>query len=159
MDSRLCRHCGSPIPAGSRSKYCSVRCRRKYQDARRMDERHEHSERLAPGECIVCGKPFKRRHEHHFCCSRKCHSRAEKRGLEAYYAPMDDPWQRNDLDEWTALEMFENACLDPLPAGMDGLTIGGAMAVIQRKRKRLENAPRLDTEGDPKRKRGNDFGG
>ena len=41
VSARICRHCGTPIPADSRSTYCSERCRRKYQDKRRKDERAE----------------------------------------------------------------------------------------------------------------------
>ena len=32
---------------------------------------------------------------------------------------MSDPWTRHDLDDWTVEDIFENALLDPLPAGME----------------------------------------
>ena len=40
---RLCRYCGKPLPDGSPCKtlYCSITCRRHYQDARRKAERDE----------------------------------------------------------------------------------------------------------------------
>lgn len=44
---------------------------------------------------------------------------------------MADPWQRHDLDEWTAEQMFENANLDPIPIGIDGEAIGGALVVCR----------------------------
>lgn len=47
MSLRFCRRCGAPLPQGVtlRALYCSERCRRAYQDARRKDERAEASER------------------------------------------------------------------------------------------------------------------
>ncbi len=43
MSVRLCRYCGNPLPDGSPCKtlYCSISCRRHYQDARRKAERDE----------------------------------------------------------------------------------------------------------------------
>ena len=63
----------------TKKKFCSARCRREYQNARRKDER------------------------------------TELRELRKGNNPMDDPWERTGIDEWTDETIWENALLDPMP--------------------------------------------
>lgn len=149
--TRFCRFCGAPIPEGkTRSMYCCENCRRQYQNVRRKAERREVFEAFGFGVCPVCGKRFRRRHELHFYCNGLCSRKAYGRGWEAHPIPMEDPWQRHDLDDWTAAQMFENANLDPLPVGMDGEVIGGALVVCRgsgwNKKKRKRAGPSVDPD-------------
>lgn len=48
---------------------------------------------------------------------------------------MADPWSRCDLEDWTAEEIYGNALLDPLPAGMDGEAVAGPMATCRPKKR------------------------
>ncbi len=56
---------------------------------------------------------------------RERYTRALRR--DAYV--MDDPWQRNDLDDMTPEDIYSLGALDPLPAsyGLDDF-LGGPMA-------------------------------
>ena len=46
MDDARCPYCGGPLPAGPKPRiFCRERCRRKWQDARRRQEREEERSR------------------------------------------------------------------------------------------------------------------
>ena len=56
------------------------------------------------------------RHRREYQNERRREERAEARELrEAGKNAMPDPWARNDLDEWTAEDMYANALIDPCP--------------------------------------------
>ncbi len=79
--------------------------------------------------CQDCGHEFLTEHRRRrYCCTRcrrhyqderRREERAEARAVRACGRPMTDPWNRHDLDDWTVADMFENALLDPLPAGLE----------------------------------------
>lgn len=48
---------------------------------------------------------------------------------------MADPWSRNDLDEWTAEEIYGNALLDPLPVETSGKAVACPMASCRPKKR------------------------
>lgn len=115
-----------------------------------MDERREARQAHGLGECPICGRRFWKRSEVHFYCSQRCSVKGQGRGWEVFALPIQDPWQRHDLDDWTAAQMFENANLDPLPVGMDGEVIGGALVVCRgsgwNKKKRKRAGPSVGPE-------------
>lgn len=80
--------------------------------------------------CPYCGGPLPVGATSYqtYCCTRcrrkaqderRREERAEAREAREAGKPMTDPWARCDLDIWTAEEIWANALLDPLPAGLD----------------------------------------
>lgn len=57
---RRCRQCGVPLPGGAtgRRLYCSERCRRKFQDERRRDEREQVRELRGAGAGWMAPDPW-----------------------------------------------------------------------------------------------------
>ena len=45
--------------------------------------------------------------------------------------PMPDPWARRDIDGWSADDIWENALLDPLPAGLEADALAGPLAACR----------------------------
>lgn len=58
MADRECPYCGTPIPDGSRKKYCRKECRRKAQNERRQDERAEFRELQERERARPMGNPY-----------------------------------------------------------------------------------------------------
>lgn len=54
----------------------------------------------------------------HYQNERRKEERAEAREAREAMKPMTDPWARRDLDDWSADDIWKNALLDPLPAGL-----------------------------------------
>lgn len=83
-------------------------------------------------QCRYCGGPLPdgSYRSRRYCsdhCRRKYQDerrKAERDELKALRhedkagAAWLDPWSRCDVDDWTAEEIFANALLDPLPAGL-----------------------------------------
>lgn len=98
--------------------------------------------------CQYCGMPLPvgasvgrlyccERHRREYQNERRREERAEARELrDAEKNAMPDPWARNDLDEWTAEEMYANALLDPSPVEVGIVLVSGPMAVITPKKKK-----------------------
>ena len=51
----------------------------------------------------------------HYQDERRKEERAERRDARQAGKPMADPWERCDLDDWTAAEIWANALLDAKP--------------------------------------------
>ncbi len=76
-----------------------------------------------------CGREFETDNpRRRFCCERCRRSaqnaarriiRAEEREAREASRAMADPWARCDLDDWSAEEIWANALLDALPAGLE----------------------------------------
>lgn len=84
---------------------------------------------LEPRYCLWCYTELTGKSARAVFCSTKCRrdyqnekrreERAEARELRQKEKPMDDPWEKVGVIGWPEDEMWENALLDPLPAGMD----------------------------------------
>ena len=94
--------------------------------------------------CRHCGAKFSSRSFRQVYCSESCRRhyqdarrKAERDELKVVRqgwkerAAWLDPWSRCDVDEWTAEEIFANALLDPLPAGL-GWEDAGKVKVTSR---------------------------
>lgn len=78
--------------------------------------------------CLYCYGELTGRSARALFCSDKCRrdyqnekrreERAEARELRQNSHPMDDPWEKVGVVGWAEDEMWGNALLDPLPAGM-----------------------------------------
>ena len=56
------------------------------------------------------------RHRREFQNVQRKEERAEAReARKTDGEPISDPWARNDLDEWTAEDIYANALIDPCP--------------------------------------------
>ena len=78
--------------------------------------------------CQFCGQTFLSKNQRRIYCSTRCRrgaqnerradERAEEREARLASAdPWEDPWARNDLDNWE--EIFGNALLDAAPVWSD----------------------------------------
>ena len=75
-----------------------------------------------------CGRLFETENLRRRFCSEACRraaqndarraARAEEREAREASRAMTDPWERCDLDDWTAEDIWANALLDPLPPGL-----------------------------------------
>ena len=76
----------------------------------------------------ACGRMFETANVRRLFCCERCRragqnearrsARAEAREARENARPMADPWERLPADEWEAEELWANALLDALPAGL-----------------------------------------
>ena len=84
---------------------------------------------LEPRYCLWCYGDMAGKSARALFCSDKCRreyqnekrreERAEAREIRQNSRPMDDPWEKVGVIGWPEDDMWGNALLDPLPAGMD----------------------------------------
>ena len=114
----MCAHCGRPIPPSPPTKrgghmpaYCSTKCRRDFQNARRKVERiKQRGEWYGMRMCPTCGRQFLPREAEQFFCSYPCKRAARKAdgSFSFCHDSLAEVWEEGRLPE----EVTANALYD-----------------------------------------------